>query len=124
MTLAEAVAEIEKSVTVSDVIGFPASDPPNRRNWSRAPNGEPYVTIDCGGIKPHGDETAFCATEEAAVEAWSRAVRGYLPSVPSILYWRERPQIEKRRGKHRLPFAIYSRLQCSPVKPDMSEEAR
>jgi len=117
MTFAEAVAKIERDLFVSDEIGFPAAAAPSERDWSRAPNGKSYVTIDCGGLKIDGEASAYRATEEDAIESWLKAVRTYIPTYPGTLYWRERPQMSNRgdiRGK-RGKFTIYSRLQCSPA---------
>ena len=124
MILSEAVAEIERDVTISDLIGFPAAEPPQKRDWSRAPNGEIYVTITSSGVDGDAHPMVPFAREDDAVKAWLAWIRAYIPASPSILYWRERPALWNKGGVSRARFSVYSRLQCSPVKPDRSEEAQ
>lgn len=110
MTLDEAVAELERGRTVSELIGYRRRD--GTRNPSRAPNGVRYATVVSGGIKAEGEDLpgAFPSIDEA-VDAWAEAARIYALGATRI-YWRMRPTVEQlpARGRRPAHFFVYSRF--------------
>ena len=83
-TAEEASAEIEKCCRVFPEIG----------NTSKAPTGEPYVTLVAGGVKDEGEGwPVLYATPHGAIAAWFEAALKYV-SLGDVLYWRERPIVE------------------------------
>lgn len=77
-------------------------------------NGEPYVTLVAGGIKPQGEEfPEWFPTEQAALAAWWQAFMAYRTqhvnlTRPAIICWRTRP--ESWTHPDHPGFTIFSRL--------------
>ena len=110
MTLAEAVLDIESRFIVHREVGEPVAhyDQQDKaidtgaRDMSRAPCGEPYITVVSGGLKAQGDRIPiYFGTEVRAVEWWRYGVMDYAETIaPEAqwgglhLYWREEPRFE------------------------------
>jgi len=95
MTLEEAVAAFENDFHVVDAFGFPNNpNVPASVDASKAPTGEPYVSLVSGGIKEQGAHfPAFFKDESLAVEAWLSAAWRYADERGGkTLYWRSRPR--------------------------------
>jgi hypothetical protein len=123
VTLDDAVQKFESTFqTVVRLVGF---DEPgvhhgrpdgDGRDWSRAPNGEPYSTVTNGGVKSEGERfPAWDSSIEEAVLAWLDHAIAFSVGKGTTLYWRETPQIEEivRPGTSRRsggPWGIYSRF--------------
>lgn len=106
MTLSEATVEFEKlfAVVIYE-ISFPRSD--STLDWSRAPNGEKYITLTENGPKPEGLSSGpGAASEPEAVEKWLRLSEYWWASRGNILYWRTRPEIVRHNGH----WGVYSRM--------------
>ena len=79
-------------------------------DWSRAPNGECYVTVTSCGIKPEGDRLSWLAeTEDEAIIMWLRRATEYAADRRGTLWWRIKPEICVT-GTPRVLFDVYSRF--------------
>lgn len=113
MTLADAIADIERRFVVHEEIGMPvmsfgATDDKEHdtgaRDWSRAPTGERYVVIYSNGVRKDGVVGAppvLFRDEAMAIRWWTYAVLDYAEEIaPEAewaklhLYWREKPEFE------------------------------
>jgi hypothetical protein len=68
---------------------------------ARAPNGEPYICVTGGGIKPEGEPFPVkFAFEELAAKWWLNAANEIADGKLNTLYWRHEPEWElEKRGK-------------------------
>lgn len=110
MTLGDAVRTFEAGMaSVCEEIG----------RSRLAPNGEPYVSLCNGGIKPEGEPMPCWAdTPDDAITGWLDAATTYATERGrrgGVLYWREKPELEagRIRGQKRVRYAVYSRLLVS-----------
>lgn len=117
MTLEEAVTQFEKGHSVYPELGY----------TSLAPNGQPYVTVVCGGIKEEGQRMpVYCTSQDEAVKWWLKAANEYAPN-SSMIYWRSKPDMDSvtmRYPEHNdlgdlfeplVFYTVYSRLHAEPL---------
>jgi hypothetical protein len=154
MTLAEAIASVEAKFIVHHEVGLavPFRDSNDKevghgaRDMSRAPCGEPYVTVVSAGVKKLGNPIPVFFTEkDRAASWWFYAVLDYAETVapeadwPKLhLYWREEPiyETEDYVAVHQAAMVssqiwggtmnatlgtVYSRLLISKMAPDGTE---
>ncbi len=100
MTLDEAIVAVASEYKIIDEIGFDDNDDLGRRDMSRAPTGEKYLTICSGGVREQGESSrAFFTSDEDAISAWLCAVWDEAERVGKgeklALYWREKPAINR-----------------------------
>ena len=98
MTLEEAVAAFESQMTVHDAVGYAtpefAARPDVPKDMARAPTGEKYVTVTCGGSKPEGSPIwQWFADPDDAVDTWLQDMYRWRSGRGSQVYWRERPEL-------------------------------
>jgi hypothetical protein len=95
MTLDEAVKKFESGFDVLSSVGYPVSMPESERDWSRAPNGEYYVSLTSSGPKEPGEMfSAFFASQDLAVAAWAAEADKFAAEhLGPVIYWRDRPQL-------------------------------
>lgn len=113
MTLGEAVQKLEAMCAgVSDEIGYGPGLSPDRRDWSRAPTGDRYVSLTHSGVKTEGERSPPNAfTEAEAIDGWLQHAGAYAQKQGcGTLYWRLRPEIRwSKRWKWEYA-AVYGRL--------------
>jgi hypothetical protein len=113
-------------------------------DWSKAPCGEPYVTLTSGGVKPPGEPSGVMfSDEDRAWRWWYYAALDYAETVapeadwPNLhLYWRAKPKYSSdeyinlkqagtlQRGEILLNLSlgyVYSRLLITRLRVDGSE---
>ena len=91
MTLEEDVAKLERGLRVSDELG---------PDWSRAPNGDKYLTLTHDGFHNEFDPTFTLCEEQEAIESWLRHAMAYRgEAIGPNLYWRLRPSVERPQKK-------------------------
>ena len=95
MTLDEAVTQFESTLTVHDQMGCPAdAEYDGPMDFSRAPTGEPYITLTSGGIKKPGYRVpAWFADKDEAIAFWLMEAKHYAKEHGTQLYWREKPEL-------------------------------
>lgn len=98
MTLAEAVADIERRV---------GSMHPEDGNIALAPTGEEYLSICNGYVKPQGAPVYRAESDEQAIWLWHSGMVAYLKDHKGTLYWRKRPELDSA------VHAVYARLLVS-----------
>lgn len=84
--LAAAVKAFEKHFTVY----------PQQGTSRLAPTGEPFVTVDTGGIRAEGERLHAAATPADAIGGWITNARKLIPTgdiASCTLYWRDRPSL-------------------------------
>lgn len=126
VNLLESIVEFESIFNViSNDIGheFPpgernadAEKCSDKLNWSRAPNGDRYVTVTSGGVKPEGEpmDAAF-HSEDDAIAAWLFQATLWTNGRTGTLYWRQRPEVNKT-SKPRERYSIWSRFMVADHK--------
>jgi hypothetical protein len=152
MTPAKALIEVESRFIVHEEVGLPivsygtddSEHDTGARDWSKAPNGKPYVAVTSGGTKLETEPHAVMFSDEGrAWQWWYYAVLDYAETVapesewPTLhLYWRERPTFEVAEYISTSQAAtlqlghpmfnlrlgtVYSRLLISKIAPDGTE---
>lgn len=152
MTQDEAILEIESKFIVHHEIGEPLisldtdgkQHETGARNWSRAPCGEPYVSVWSSGVKAQGEPLPMMfGSESRAFRWWYYSVLDYAETIAPEeefsklhLYWRDKPQFELNEyvslnqaqqlqsGLSLLPVklgSVYSRLLITRLRPDGTE---
>ena len=74
---------------------------PHVGNFAQSPTGESYITFVCGAEKAEGAKGLTAKTREYAFDFFEKGLKEYVSSRPSdsILYWRQKPQLETEYGK-------------------------
>ena len=152
MKASEAILEVESRFVVHHEVGEAIASygddgsehDTGARNMSRAPCGEPYVTLCSGGVKKQGESNGVMFSDEArAWRWWYYAVLDYAETIapendwPNLhLYWRDKPayetdeyvslnqaqQLQRGEPLHNVRLGyVYSRLLISKLRPDGTE---
>lgn len=71
---------------------------PEIGNTSKNYNGDAYVTLCCGGVKPEGEKFPVLVNEaESAIDFWKHSFTEYASKLgidgPKKLWWRQHPSL-------------------------------